>query len=276
MIDSLVVLCTDIDRTRVLEFGNSFKMPKVIKTMKYDPKDFWPGSFKPLNSAGSNKSFTEYESHENTSYESAYGNETAMSDGPGLERPDDSYLIVTTPERGDLLTFLKFDPRSTREISSHFDFSIKTRDIDQHFEVNEGLRVQRISYLKQLYNGLANHLNLEEALEMLRVKLSTESKSKKEAVSSLIISISTELTGASNALGTNAISEQQWDSYIQKEVEKRLNHMRGEGRIKVRNQNIVECIKTILSKETNNIIMDCNWHQYLHALPSSFQPYSDE
>ena len=274
VIESLVVLCADIDKTRVLDFGNSFTMPKVIKTMKYDPKDFWPGSFIPLSSS-SNKSFTKHESHENTSYESADGNETAASDSPGSERPNDSSVIVATPEKGQNLTFLKFDPRSTRETSSHFGFSMKTRDIDPCFEVNEGLRVQRISYLKQIYSDLANHLNLEEALEMLKARLSTESKSKEEAVSSLIKSISTELTGVHDALGTNTLSEQQWDSHIQKQLEKRLHDMREEGRIKIRNQNMVECIKTIPAKETENVIMDCNWHQYLHALPSSFQP-SDE
>ena len=274
MVDSLVILCTDIDKTQVFDYCNSFSVPRVIKTMKYDPKDFWPGSFIPLSSS-SNKSFTKHESHESPSYESADRNETAASDGPVSERPDHSSVIVTTPEMGQNLTFLKFDPRSARERSSHVGCSMKSRDIDPSFEVNEELRVQRISYLKQLYSHLVNCLNLEEALEMLKARLSTESKSKEEAVSLLIKSISTELTGVHNALGTNTISEQQWDSHIQKQVENRLHDMREEGRIKIRNQNMVECIKTILTKETDNIIMDCIWHQYLHALPSSFQP-SDE
>ena len=183
---------------------------------------------------------------------------------------------MATPEKGERPTFLKFNPRSTREPSCHLDFSMKTRDIDQCFEVNEELRVQRMSYLKQLYSNLANDLKLEEALKMLEARLSTESRNKEEVVSSLIKTMSTELTGVHDVLGANIISEQQWDSYIEKHVEKRLLHMKEEGRNKIRNQNMAKCIQTILTKETDNIIMDCNWHQYLHALPSSFQPTSDE
>ena len=275
MIESLLILCAGVDKIREFDFGSSFKMPKVIKAMKYDPKDFWPGSFIPLSSS-SNKSCTNRESHENTSFESADGNETATSDGPSLERSNHSSVIVATPEKGERLTFLKFNPRSTREPSCHLDVSMKTRDIGQCFEVNEELRVQRMSYLKQLYSDLANDLKLEEALKMLEARLSTESKNKEEVVSSLIKTMSTELTGVHDVLGANIISEQQWDSYIEKHVEKRLLHMKEQGRIKIRNQNMAKCIQTILTKETDNMIMDCFWHQYLHALPSSFQPTSDE
>ena len=271
MIDSLVILCPDIDKSQILDFGSSFKMPKMVKTMKYDPEDF-AGFFLPLKSSPNKM---EHENHDSMSYASIDGNETAKLVGPGLERPDDSSLIVTTPDRGGRTAFLKFDPRSTKETSSHYNFSLKTRDIDESFEVNEGLRVQRISYLKQLYSDLSNHLQLEEALEILSANLGAENKNKKEAVSSLIQSISTELTVVPDTLGTNTISEQEWDSYIQKQVET-MRHMQEEGRMKIRNQTMVKCIQTILTKAKENIIMDCNWHQYLHALPSSFQPISDE
>ena len=46
MIDTLVILCPDFDKNQIIDVGNFFKIP-VIKTMKYDPKHFAPGSFLP-------------------------------------------------------------------------------------------------------------------------------------------------------------------------------------------------------------------------------------
>ena len=272
MIDSLVILCANIDSYRILDFGNSFPMPKIIKTMKYDPDDFKPGFFLPSKPI----LWTKYE-YQNISYESAEstdGNETAKSAG-SLERAKESSVIVATPDRSERIGFLKFDPRTTKQISSHFDFSINTRDINQSFEVDEGLKIQRISYLKQLYDNLASRLKLEEALQILINKLVAESRSKEEAMSSLIQSISTELTVVP-ALDTSTISVQEWDNYIQKQVEAKIHNMREEGRTKIRNQQMIMCIQKILAKKGENIIMDCNWHHYLYAIPSSFQPTSDE
>ena len=135
--------------------------------------------------------------------------------------------------------------------------------------------MQRISHLKQLYNNLASRLKLEEALQILINRLDAESRSKEEVMSSLIQSISTELTVA-DALDTSTMSVQDWDNYIQKQVEEKIHDMREEGRTKIRNQQMIMCSQKILAKKGENIIMDCNWHQYLYSIPSSFQPTGDE
>ena len=203
MIDSLVILCADIDNYPILDFGSSFNMPKVIKTMRYDPEDFKPGFFLPSKSCSLYKYSPKYEHHQSyDSAESIDGNETAKSIGSSLERAKESSVIVATPDRSERIGFLKFDPRSTKEITSHFDFSIKTRDIDQIFEVDAGLRIQRISHLKQLYNDLATRLKLEEALGMLHSKLDAESKNNEGAMSTLIQSLSEELTIVPNTVDT--------------------------------------------------------------------------
>lgn len=276
MIDTLVILCPGLDKNQIIDVGNFFKMP-VIKTMKYDPKHFAPGFFLPSKHSP-NTSFSEDPNYQYmVSHESTDGNETAVSEGPGLEGVPDSAVIVTTPDRCARSAFVSFDPRSTKEKCSHYDFSIKTRDIDSSFEVDEGLKSQRISRMKVLYNDLANHLKIEEALEMLRVKLNIEVKKKDEIMLSLIQSVSTELTEVvPDTLGINTISEQEWSNYIQKQVETRVRNIREEGRTKIRQQDMITCIQTILTREREKITMDCNWHQYLYAIPSSFQPTSDE
>ena len=274
MIDSLVILSPNLDDYPVLDFGNSFKMPKVIKTMRYDPEDFKPGFFLPSEPSVYKYSLKYEHCQSYTSTESIDGNETAKSVGSSLERARDSSVIVATPDRSERIGFLKFDPRSTKEVTSHFDLSIKIRDIDQIFEVDAGLRIQRISNLKQIYDDLAIRLKLEEALEMLRCKLDAESKNNEGAMSTLIQSLSEELITVPDTLDTK--SEKEWDSYIQKQFEMKVRNMQEKGRIKIRNQHMVACIQKILTKKGEHIMMDCNWYQYLNSIPSSFQPTSDE
>ena len=169
MIDSLVILCTDTDQTQVLNFGTVFEMPKLIKTMKYDPENFKPGFFFPSKSSP-NISFTECESTD--------GNESVKSGGPGLEEAQDSAGTMATPDKDTSSVFFKFDPRTPGETSSDNEFSIKTRDIYQSFEVDEELKKQRVYCLKKLYNDLASHLEIEEALQKLSTKLDAEIKKK--------------------------------------------------------------------------------------------------
>ena len=274
MIDSLVILCTDADENQILDFGNSFRLP-VIKTMKYDPEDFMPGYFLP-SKYSYNTSFSEHENdHNMVSHESTDGNETAVSVGPGVEGVEDSSVIVTTPDRCARSAFVTFNSRSTKESCSHDDFSIKTRDIDPSFEVDKELKLHRISYMKDLYDDLFIRLKIEEALEMLHTKIHAEIKKKDEALSMLIQSVSTELTEVLPDT-SNTISMQEWNDYMRKRVEARVHLIKEDGRTKIANQNMLVCIQTILTKKKEKIIMDCSWHQYLHATQSSFQPTSDD
>lgn len=145
----------------------------------------------------------------------------------------------------------------------------------QSLEVNEELKMERMSYLKQLYDRLASHLKLEEALVILSAKLDAEIKKKEEMMSSLLQSVSTELTEVvPDTLGTSTISIQEWDNYLRKQKTK-LHHIGEEGRMKIINRNMVTCIQNILANK-QNMIMDCNWHQYFNVSPSSFQPTKDE
>ena len=274
MIDSLVILCNDIDKNQPFNFDSSFRMP-VIKTMKYDPEDFMPGFFLP-SKHDLNTRFSEYENDHNlVSHESTDGNETAVSLGPGSEGVEESSVIVTTPERCARSAFVTFSSRSTKENCSHDDFSIKTRDIDPSFEVDEELKLRRISDMKDLYNNLIIQLKVEEALEMLHTKLHAEIKKKDEAMSLLIQSVSTELTEVMPDT-SNTTSIQEWNDYMRKQVETRVRLIKEDGKTKIKNHNMLMCIKTILTTKKENIIMDCSWHQYLHATQSSFQPTSDD
>ena len=272
MIDSLVILCADIDKAQVLDVGSVFKMPNMVKTMKYNPEDFRPGFFFP-SKYSPNTSTTEHVSQCNVSYESTDGNETAKSLGPGLEDAQDSCATMAIPDKNTNSVFFKFDPRTAQEVSSDNEFSIKTRDVDQSLEVNEKIKVDRISRLKQLYGNLADQLKLEEALQILSTKLDAEIKKKEEMMLSLLQSAAKELTEVvPDTLNTNTI--QEWDNYLRKQKTK-LHHIGEEGRTKIRNRNMIMCIQSTLANK-QNMIMDCNWHQYLNASPSSFQPTRDE
>ena len=88
-------------------------------------------------------------------------------------------------------------------------------------------------------------------------------------MSSLLQCVSTELTEvAPHTVGT---SMQEWDNYLRKQ-KAHLHHLGEEGKTKIRNQNMITCIKNILATQRGNIIMDCSWHQYLYESPSSVQP----
>ena len=260
MIESLVILCTDPEKTQLLDYGTGFEMPKLIRTMKYDPEDFEPDFFFPLK-------YRPYTSF--TECESVDRNETAKTVGPDLEENKSATRTIATAEKDTNSIFFKFDPRTIGEKSSDNEFSIKTRDIYQSFEVDEELKKQRMYHLQKLYNGLASRLNIEDALEKLSTKLDTEIKKKEETMSSLLQCVSTELTEV--APHTVSTSMQEWDNYLRKQ-KAHLRHIGEEGKSKIRSQNMAICIKSVLATKRENIIMDCNWHQYLYESPSSVQP----
>ena len=221
LIDTVIILCTKNAEHQRVDFGKSFSLP-IIKTMKYNPKDF--ASF-------NNQTLIKTPSQANPSTTTTYSNSTS-SDSVKPSKPSDgtkqgSLGIANAYKYG--VSYLAVDPRTGDEISGISSFRIASKLIDDCLNIDKSMKKKSVEEkermeekrkareadikadIKKKYDGLCERLKLNDALLRLKSKLVGNMRNKNKIMASLTKSVSGALSDtrkiSEKVLELTAISE---------------------------------------------------------------------
>lgn len=259
VIDSLIILCAKNKEHQAINFGSKF--PRV-EVMEYNPNDF-RHNFRDSNLVKLKSTVGEQESFDLSYQESGDQNEAAKSN---FKRARDSSLTLVSPFKDIPSLFCAFDPRKTEETG----LFIESRDIDESFEVTRGITALRKQQIKQTYNDLLENFKHKEALKKLLCKLESKIEENNKELQSLTSSLSSGIQENTRRLDSEIQTVQTWSHSVKDLIKVKLDSYQDVGKKKILNQNMVAGIKQVINDDTE-VIVDCNWHDYLKDLPSSYQ-----
>ena len=254
LIESVVILCTEGKENQEINFGRSFRLPR-IKTLKYNPGDF-------SRCIPQNLMKREGEKHKKI-------------DGTKL-----CSLTIGSPYReGKCSTCLGIDPRTGELIPDP-----RTEEVipdTEHFRIikNTLRKVQKKEemQLREKYTKLHTDLALNVSLKKLQESL--ESKLEETAIDLKLwggdVSDALEETTDTRYSYLQSTKEfdktsyeKEWDKMYKQFVENPISNIKKEMKNAFENKEMICNIQDIL-KNNKEIIMDCTWHCYFKSMQDS-------
>lgn len=267
LIESITILCSNDEECPRIDFGNEFLLPK-IKVLEYDPADFH-------RDFRSSKAKIKYASNiSSDTIDNVGQNETATLINTSQGDAKDSAVVYTSLNANVEAPFLVFNPRKDEITSSVLP--IKAKAVGNCLKVCEHLEIKRKHNMKLLYMELMDDLKIKEAMVKLKMTLVGKLDKKTKKMKEIIDFISRENEKAVHRLDTSDMTVETWKCIQNEYIGPNHANLVEQGIKKILLQKMITCVDNILSDKYADIVMDCSWHDYINAVPSSYQTTDHE